>query len=311
MNQQCSTCGQLIQPDAPACPHCGAPQQALAPQPGDALQQQPAPQPGNTPEVAPSYAPEVVSGYPPQAQPGYPPQAQPGYPPQGQPAYPPQGQTGYPPQGQPGYPPQGQPGYPPQGAPGYPPQGQPAYPYPPQGAPGYPPGGAPMAIYGGGGLGALDKSVYQLPAPQSMIPPEQASAAMAHQLSPFPTAVTVILHFFTLGIFTTIYMGLQHGKLPVVAHDDPSAGKAIGFLFIPFYNIYWNFVFWLRLCDRLNFQYQMRGMEPSAPRGLALATIIVNLIPYVGFIVGYLIMMPILAGILQSKVNELASLEGR
>lgn len=285
MTQQCPSCSQLVEPGAPSCPHCGAPQQQTPEQPAAPGQAQAQPA-----------APPQVQG---QAQPAYPvqEQAQPAAPPQGQP-YSPQAQ------GQP-YPVQAQ-------AQPYPVQAQAQpYPYPPQGQPGYPPPGAPMAGYGGGGLGMVDSAIYKMPAPQSMIPPQQASAAMAHQLGSFPTAVVVLLHFLTLGIFTMIYMGLHHGKLPVVAHDDPSAGKAIGFLFIPFYNIYWNFIFWLRLCDRINFQYQMRGMAPSAPRGLALATIIVNMIPYVGFVVGYIIMMPILVGILQSKVNELATLEGR
>lgn len=122
--------------------------------------------------------------------------------------------------------------------------------------------------------------------------------------STFPVAVVVILHFLTIGIFTTIYMGLKHSKLPLIKPNDFSAGKAIGFLFIPFFNIYWYFVFWLRLVDRINFQYRLRNQPDPVPKGLMITALIISLIPYLGLI-GGLVLMPICAGMIQSACNKL------
>jgi len=126
-----------------------------------------------------------------------------------------------------------------------------------------------------------------------------------HRLTRFEPAVVIILHFVTFGLFTFIWFGLKHGQLPVVAQDDPSAGKAIGFMFIPFFNLYWLFVYWMRLCDRINFQLALRGLPPKAPKGLAQGTCICTLIPYAGGLLNYFILMPILAGTLQSAINML------
>ena len=65
-------------------------------------------------------------------------------------------------------------------------------------------------------------------------------------------AAVIILHFLTFGLFSFFFHACKHGRLPMVRHDDPSTGKAIGFMFIPFYNWYWIFFANLRLCDRIN-----------------------------------------------------------
>lgn len=72
----------------------------------------------------------------------------------------------------------------------------------------------------------------------------------------------MILSVISFGIFGTVYLQLKQSKLPVVKPDDPSAGKAIGFMFIPLFNLYWYFVVWRRLGDRINFQYRLRGRPP-------------------------------------------------
>ncbi|HUT57128.1 MAG TPA: hypothetical protein VNA25_04560 [Phycisphaerae bacterium] len=129
--------------------------------------------------------------------------------------------------------------------------------------------------------------------------------AAAHQFTEFPAAVAILLHFLTLGLFSTIWLNLMHGKMPKIRHDDPSAGKAIGFLFIPFFNLYWVFFTYHRLCRRINEQREMRRLKPNVPAGLAVAMCIIMLIPYVGLIAG-LIITPIFLGVVQSSVNELA-----
>ncbi len=138
------------------------------------------------------------------------------------------------------------------------------------------------------------------------IPPEQRAQFQRHgMLETFPTGGAIVLHYLTLGIFTTIYMGLKHSKLPHVRADDFRAGKAIGFLFIPFFNVYWVFVFWLRLVDRINFQSRLRNQAPPISRGLMLASVITLIIPYAN-IISWLVLFPVAISQIQSACNRLA-----
>ena len=181
-----------------------------------------------------------------------------------------------------------------------PPYAQPAPPAPPYAQPAYgqPAGYAP----------ALPADVYSETVNlDQVLPPQQRQQLMQHQLSSFPTWLAVVLHFLTLGIFSVIYQGLKFSKLPKAKTDDFGAGKAIGFLFIPFYNLYWVFRFWLSLSDRINFQFRLRGQQPPVSRGVALAYCIVGLVPYVGFLVAWPILGPIVVGQLQSATNKLAA----
>ena len=127
----------------------------------------------------------------------------------------------------------------------------------------------------------------------------------SHRLTEFPVALAVLLHFITLGIFSMIRFNLMHGQLPKVRPDDPSAGKAIGFMFIPFFNFYWIFFSYNRLCLRIDEQRIQRGLPPKNMRGLSIAMCTTIVIPYVGLCVGFPIMAPIFFGMTQSSVNEL------
>lgn len=135
--------------------------------------------------------------------------------------------------------------------------------------------------------------------------PLDSPEARMHQLTEFSVGLIVLLQIVTLGIFGLIWFGLMADKMPKTRHDDPSAGKHIGFMFIPFFNFYWVFFAYIRLCERIAQQRELRGMAPESLKGLAIATCIVGLIPYVGCCVGPLIMWPLFFGMLQSKVNEL------
>jgi hypothetical protein len=112
---------------------------------------------------------------------------------------------------------------------------------------------------------------------------EQRSTFVQHQfIYTFSIDALILLHFATLGLFTLIYFGLKHSQLPMIKHDDFKERKAIGFMFIPLFNLYWQFRFWFRLIDRVHFQSRLRKLPTTISRRLMLATIIVSLIPVAG-----------------------------
>jgi hypothetical protein len=141
------------------------------------------------------------------------------------------------------------------------------------------------------------------------LPPEQREALKHHQLSEFPAWAVVVLSIFTLGLFGLIFHGLKHSYLPHVKHDDFTAGKAIGFSFIPFFGIYWLFVMWPRLADRINFQYRLRGQPEPVSKDVILWA---NITWVAGALVAITwLAAPVLACIaaaqIQSAANRLAS----
>lgn len=133
---------------------------------------------------------------------------------------------------------------------------------------------------------------------------EQREQYMHHTLKRFPTWLVVVLHLLTFGIFTLVYQGLKLSKLPLVKQNDFRAGKGIGFMFIPLFNLYWLFRFVLSVTDRLNFQFRLRGQPPPISRELALASCILRVIPYIN-VIGFLILEPIVAGQWQSATNTI------
>ena len=140
------------------------------------------------------------------------------------------------------------------------------------------------------------------------LPEGQREAWMRHELKAFPSWAVVVLSIVTFGIFGTIYHGLKHSRLPKVRDNDFGALKGIGFLLIPFFNLYWVFVFWLRLVDRINFQFRLRGGGPAVNRDLALWTVILAvsslILPFVG--IASSIMALVVAAQIQTAANRLA-----
>ncbi|MBW2981249.1 hypothetical protein KY343_00070 [Candidatus Woesearchaeota archaeon] len=155
------------------------------------------------------------------------------------------------------------------------------------------------------------ENIYEQNFDVKKISAENKKKYMKHSLTTFPPAASIILHIITMGIFTMIYYGLKHGQLPKIKDDDFGAGKAIGFLFIPFFNFYWIFRFWIGLIDRVNLQLKLRNME-VVPRGLAITIpilVVTSIIPFIGYlttIANYFIVTPITLALLQSSINKLA-----
>ena len=150
-------------------------------------------------------------------------------------------------------------------------------------------------------------AIYPNLDPRFLPIPERARLAN-HSLTTFSPVAAVFLDLFTLGLFGFFHFGLKHDALPKAATNDPSAGKAIGFQFIPYFNVYWQFFRQRRLCDRLDLQLRLRGLPNAAPKGLLTASCILNFIPYLGWAINWLILWPIGNARLQATINRVAAL---
>ncbi|HEU4965267.1 MAG TPA: hypothetical protein VFV52_15670 [Bacilli bacterium] len=133
---------------------------------------------------------------------------------------------------------------------------------------------------------------------------QQKANYMRHTFTNFPTVLVIVLHFLTGGIFSFIYLGLKHSQVPMIKANDFSAGKAIGFMFIPFFNLYWIFMFHVRLVNRINLQFRLRGQQEALSTGFAITVLILSFIPFVNLI--NVILYPVLIGQIQSACNRLA-----
>jgi hypothetical protein len=139
------------------------------------------------------------------------------------------------------------------------------------------------------------------------ISPGERVALLRHEVESFPVWLAVVFHFLTFGIFPLIHFSNLHDRLPKAEHDDPSAGKAIGYTFIPYFQLYWIVFNTLRLTDRINLQFRLRGLPDRVPRGLALTTSVLTAVPYIN-VLSFMVLWPIAIAYLQRAANELAAL---
>ncbi|HET6248261.1 MAG TPA: hypothetical protein VFE47_11230 [Tepidisphaeraceae bacterium] len=126
-----------------------------------------------------------------------------------------------------------------------------------------------------------------------------------HALGVFNPILAACCHILTLGFFTLFHFQLMHDQLPKNRPDDPSSGRAIGFMFIPFYNLYWMFFSQLRLLKRIDEQRRLAGLPNRSLRGLCIAMLVMLCIPYINFI-SFFIVHPVYICLLQTSVNELS-----
>ncbi|MFT3784658.1 MAG: hypothetical protein QM770_00640 [Tepidisphaeraceae bacterium] len=86
----------------------------------------------------------------------------------------------------------------------------------------------------------------------------------------------------------------------------PTPGKAVGFMFIPFFNVYWHFVALPGLYQKLNMLLGQRGHPLRLPEGLATTAAILlacGVIPYLGLIpafCGLILMYFVIRGVHQA-----------
>jgi hypothetical protein len=155
------------------------------------------------------------------------------------------------------------------------------------------PNSPPIGIPDAGAIG-LTPSPGNLPV-QGRFPP--------HGLAETPVALMYLLTVVTFGLYPFFHFNMMHGGLPKVRSNDPSAGAAIGFHFIPLFNIYWVIFVHLRLVDRINEQRRLAGIAESSVRGFLVTAIAFHFIPIVNFAAPVLFLT--YYGWLQASVNEL------
>ena len=105
--------------------------------------------------------------------------------------------------------------------------------------------------------------------------------------------------------------------MPKLRQDDPSAGKAVGFMFIPLFNIYWIFFTFTRLVKRIDEQLAMRGLPPSSaavPAMMVCVFTVLSCIPVVGIVtalLNYLIIVPLLGTLVQKSITSLVEVSAQ
>ena len=135
-------------------------------------------------------------------------------------------------------------------------------------------------------------------------------------ISPKFAPVGVILYLFSLAfLILSVVMGMMLLYKMWAAVQGPSArttpGKAVGFLFIPFFNLYWIFqAYWGWAVDYNKMVKERQVNAPLMPQGLALTLSIfhiITIIPYIGllFILPYTILMIVFFVKGTGRVNNL------
>jgi hypothetical protein len=138
--------------------------------------------------------------------------------------------------------------------------------------------------------------------------PGERVALSRQEVTAFPVWAALALHFLTFGFFSLVHFSQLHDRLPRAESDDPSTARAVGFTFIPYFFIYWIVFNTVRLADRLNLQFRLRGLPDRIPRGISLAAGISSAIPQIYLVLGFPLFWPVAIYYLQRAANELAAL---
>jgi hypothetical protein len=257
-------------------------------------------------------------------------QGPPGGPPWGGPPYGNAPGGGYPQQPQqPQASPYGQqpPGYgqpqAPYGQPGAVPYGQPQAPYgqPPPGGYGAPqaqapyggfgpaPGAMPGMMPGAGGRAApvrvstgLYLALYIVGMLATVLLAVLASDPKTTEAAPFVPMPLLVLGISQMVLVFKMWSAINDGQ------TSPSPGKAVGFLFIPFFSLYWMFVVWPGYATRYNAYIQRHGIQvPPLGQGLIIGAMVANFV----FPLAGLIMWAIVIAKMCKAVNALSAAPSR
>ncbi len=139
--------------------------------------------------------------------------------------------------------------------------------------------GAVLFVFGMGGLAALANSAAQQPS---------FNATLGLGMCVFMVGAIALC----VGMIFGCILHYRCWATMQGATTRTTPGKAVGFLFIPFYNLYWIFVSYHGLAVDINAYLDAnRGIKaPRVPAGLVLATMIIYLCTMVPLL-GYLCML--------------------
>jgi hypothetical protein len=143
--------------------------------------------------------------------------------------------------------------------------------------------------------------------------PDTAAAYRRHRFhATFSVLLLILVHIVTFGFASPFLLARKYTFLPRIRRDDFSTGRAAGFLFIPFFSVYWVFVLCRRIVERLTLQTVLWGVPGAPSRGLATTVAIgwvVSAIPYLGLLclmVMYFALWPVYLAQIQAVCNRLA-----
>jgi hypothetical protein len=179
--------------------------------------------------------------------------------------------------------------------------------------------------------------------PTDLLDPAQIEFRNPFPIRSFPVAALILLHYLTLGLYSFFWVTGIHGRLPKMKSDDPDGFKAVALCFVPFYNIYWLYVVYARLTQRVNAcstQHRLPAMIPE-PFSYIMSTLMVIpilmgatgvflfaflffspapkdeliliffLLPQILTGVNFLFIAPVYAGMIQASLNRIANVELR
>lgn len=119
----------------------------------------------------------------------------------------------------------------------------------------------------------------------------QHRTSQAEVIHPFPIVALLLLHYLTACVYTFFWITRAHGLLPRMKTDDPGATKAISLCFVPFFNIYWIIVVYVRLARRVNSLSAAYRLPRFVPIPLAYAMTLLIVIPLAMFTAGAILLV--------------------
>jgi ribosomal protein L40E len=125
-------------------------------------------------------------------------------------------------------------------------------------------------------------------------------------------ANAVIFTIITLGIYQVFWLYRVFKELHDRGSTETTPGKAVGFLFIPFFNFVWLFIVWKRLGDSIAHEYTNAAI-PVPATGLVWLAPVANLFGFAAnfappLAVIQLILLPIVIGNAQAWMNRLVAM---
>ena len=144
----------------------------------------------------------------------------------------------------------------------------------------------PRPVYQPGSASGADP--YGPHVDPASLPPETAAAWRQHRFqATFSVPLLILVHFLTFGMASPFLVARKFTFLPVITRGDFSTVRAAGFLFIPFFGLYWVFVISRRIVERLTLQARLWSLSGAPSKGLAMALAscwVLAAIPYVGLL---------------------------